>query len=241
VVKTDSKAVHQVHRPDGAEFCLVISARRRAQGGGRRGAGPREQPDLNAIMAKLNDAATGIQNLAKSFTGDTINNLLGPLTDFVKQNSGNISGAISNIENITGQIASGQGTVGKLIYDQSLYNSALGTVTNLQDTVTEVRQVVNGISSGQGTIGKLVTDETLYNATTASMTNLNQILLKINQGQGTVGKLVNDQEFYKNAKLTLQKLDKAADSLEDQGPLSVIGIMANNLDDSNRRSQLTRL
>ena len=59
------------------------------------------------------------------------------------------------------------------------------------------------------------------------MTNLNQILLKINHGDGTIGKLVNDQEFYKNAKLSLQKLDKAADGLEDQGPLSVIGIMAN--------------
>ena len=47
------------------------------------------------------------------------------------------------------------------------------------------------------------------------MTNLNQILFKINQGEGTMGKLVNDQEFYKNAKLSLQKLDKAADSLED--------------------------
>ena len=102
-------------------------------------------------------------------------------------------------------------------------------MTNLQDTVAEVRQVVSGINDGQGTIGKLVTDETLYNATTASMTNLNQILQKINQGQGTVGKLVNDQEFYKNAKLSLQKLDKMADGLEDQGPLSVIGIMANNL------------
>ena len=90
-----------------------------------------------------------------------------------------------------------------------------------------MRLVVSGITNGQGTIGKLVTDETLYNATTASMTNLNQILLRINQGQGTIGKLVNDQEFYKNAKLTLQKVDKAADSLEDQGPLSVIGIMAN--------------
>jgi phospholipid/cholesterol/gamma-HCH transport system substrate-binding protein len=102
-------------------------------------------------------------------------------------------------------------------------------VTNLQDTVAAARQVVNGVSEGRGTIGKLVTDETLYNSTTASMTNLNQILQKINQGQGTVGKLVNDQEFYKNAKLALQKVDKAADSLEDQGPLSVLGIVASNL------------
>ena len=188
-----------------------------------------EQPDLNAIMAKLNDAATGIQNLTKSFTGDTINNLLGPLTDFIRQNSGHLGGTISNIDAISSQIAAGQGTVGKLIYTDALYNSALATVTNLQDTVTAARQLVNGVSEGRGTIGKLVTDDTLYSATTASMTNLDQILLKVNQGQGTVGKLVNDQEFYKNAKLTLQKVDKAADSLEDQGPLSVLGIVANNL------------
>jgi phospholipid/cholesterol/gamma-HCH transport system substrate-binding protein len=58
------------------------------------------------------------------------------------------------------------------------------------------------------------------------MTNLNSILSKINQGQGSVGKLVNSPEFLDNAKLSLQKLDKAADGLEDTGPLSVIGIMA---------------
>ena len=188
-----------------------------------------EQPDLNAVMAKLNDAADGIKRFGDAFSGDKISNLVGPLVDFVKQNSGNIGGAISNIDNITAQIASGQGTVGQLIYHQELYNSALDTVSNVQSAIVDVRSVISGITNGQGTIGKLVTDDTLYNATTASMTNLNQILLKVNRGQGTVGKLVNDQEFYKNAKLTLQKMDKMADGLEDQGPLSVIGIVANNL------------
>jgi phospholipid/cholesterol/gamma-HCH transport system substrate-binding protein len=61
------------------------------------------------------------------------------------------------------------------------------------------------------------------------MTNLKEILEKINQGQGTVGKLINEPEFYKNAKLTLQKLDKATEGLEDQGPLSVVGMIANSL------------
>jgi phospholipid/cholesterol/gamma-HCH transport system substrate-binding protein len=228
VVKTDSKAVIKFSGLMGQNFVSI--------GFGSESAPAaidgailvtEEQPDLNAVMAKLNDAADGIKRFGDAFSGDKISNLVGPLVDFVKQNSGNISGAISNIDNITGQIASGQGTVGRMIYTDQLYDSALGTVTNLQDAVTEVRSVVNGVSNGQGTLGKLVTDETLYNATTASMTNLNQILLRINQGQGTIGKLVNDQEFYKNAKLTLQKVDKAADSLEDQGPLSVIGIMAN--------------
>jgi len=187
-----------------------------------------EQPDLNAVMTKLNDAAEGIKRFGDAFSGDKISNLVGPLVDFVKQNSGNLGGTISNLNNITGQIASGQGTVGKLIYEQTLYNSALDTVSNLQSAVASAQQVVSGITNGQGTIGKLVTDDRLYTATTASMTNLNQVLLKINQGQGTIGRLVNDQEFYKNAKLTLQKVDKATDSLEDQGPLSVLGILVSS-------------
>jgi phospholipid/cholesterol/gamma-HCH transport system substrate-binding protein len=230
VVKTDSKAVIKFTGLMGQNFVAIDfgspDAPRAVDGVVLSTV---DQPDLNAIMAKLDNATTGIENLTKSFTPDTINNLLGPLTDLIRQNSAHISMTFSNIQSISSQIASGQGTVGKLIYDQSLYNSAMATVAGLQDTLASARQVINTVTNGQGTLGKLVTDETLYNATTASMTNLNQILLKINQGQGTVGKLVNDQEFYKNAKLSLQKLDKAADGLEDQGPLSVIGMIVGNV------------
>jgi phospholipid/cholesterol/gamma-HCH transport system substrate-binding protein len=230
VVKTDSKAVIKFTGLMGQNFVAVdfgTPEAPRAVDGALLAS--EEQPDLNAIMAKLDGAATGIQNAMKGFTGDSINNLLGPMTDLIKQNSGRISATVSNIESISGQIAHGEGTVGKLIYSDSLYNSAMVTVTNLQDAMVEVRQVVNGISDGKGTIGKLVTDDTLYNSTAASMTNLDQILMKINHGQGTLGKLVNEPDFYKNAKLTLQKVDKAADSLEDQGPLTIIGIVAGNL------------
>jgi phospholipid/cholesterol/gamma-HCH transport system substrate-binding protein len=235
VVKTDSKASVRFTGLMGQNFVAITFGSTEApQVTDGTVLQTEEQPDLNAVMVKLNDAADGIKRFGDAFSGDKISNLVGPLVDFVKQNSGNIGGAISNIDNISAQIASGQGTVGKLIYTDTLYTSALGTVTNLQDTLTEARSAVTdvhsiivGITNGQGTVGKLVTDESLYNATTASMTNLNQILLKIVQGQGTIGKLVNDKEFYTNAKVTLQKVDKAADSLEDQGPLTVIGIMAN--------------
>lgn len=226
IVKTDSKASIKFTGLMGQNFVSIsfggLDSPQAVDGATLQ---TEEQPDLNAVMAKLNDAADGIKRFGDAFSGDKISNLIGPLVDFVKQNSGNIGGAISNIDNITAQIASGQGTVGQLIYHQDFYNSALDTVSNIQGTIADVRSVVTGITNGQGTIGKLVTDDTLYNATTASMTNLNQILMKVNKGEGTIGKLVNNQEFYTNAKVTLQKVDKAADSLEDQGPLTVIGIM----------------
>ena len=41
-----------------------------------------EQPDLSAMMAKTDDAATGVQNLTKSFTGErsTICSGLSPIS-----------------------------------------------------------------------------------------------------------------------------------------------------------------
>ena len=198
--------------------------------------GTTEQPDISAIMAKLDNVASGIENITKSFSGEKIDNILGPFTDFLKQNSGPLTATIANLRSVSGQIAEGKGTVGKLIYEDSLYSSALTTISNLQTTgdeikvtIAEARKIIDGVNSGEGSLGKLVKDEKLYTETTSSMTNLKEILQKINGGQGTVGKLINEPEFYKNAKLTLQKLDKATEGLEDQGPLSVVGMIANSL------------
>jgi phospholipid/cholesterol/gamma-HCH transport system substrate-binding protein len=202
-----------------------------------------EQPDLSAMMAKIDNVATGVENLTKSFTGEEISNLLGPFTDFLKANQVPLTATIANIRSISDQISQGQGTMGKLIYDESLYNSTLASVTNLQDigadikvaladtrkVVDQVSGVVDQVNAGQGTVGLLLKDEALYRETTASMVNLREILQKINKGEGSVGKLINDQEFYKNARMSLQKLDKATEGLEDQGPLSVIGLVAGSL------------
>jgi len=195
-----------------------------------------EQPDLSVVMSKIDNVATGVQNLTKSFSGLKIDELLGPFIDFMKDNRVPLTTTISNIDSVTAQISQGKGTVGKLIYDPQLYDSALTTVTNLQSTFSDVQStfasvkvIVDQVNAGQGTAGKFVKDDKLYNDTTTAMTNLKEILQKINQGQGSVGKLVNDQEFYKTAKMTLQKLDKATEGLEDQGPLSVLGIAVTSL------------
>ncbi len=90
-------------------------------------------------MGKLDNVATGVENLTKSFSGEKIDNLLGPLTDFVKNNQTNLSATIANIKTVTGRIASGQGTVGKLINEDTLYVTALNTVSNLQNTATNIQ------------------------------------------------------------------------------------------------------
>ena len=144
---------------------------------------------------------------------------------------------------MTDEIAQGKGTVGKLINDETLYNSAIATVSSLQlaageaktlitdahGAIGQARDIIDQINAGKGTLGMLAKDPALYNETTATMTQAREILEKINHSQGTVGKLINDDSFLKNAKLSLQKLDKATEGLEDQGPLSIMGILINNL------------
>lgn len=179
-----------------------------------------EQPDLNALMARLESAAGGIENLTRNFSAE---NLLGPVNDLVRENRTNVTETLANLRAISTQLKEGQGTLGRLIMDDSLYLSALDTVTNLNHTAGELRLTIADARAGKGTIGKLLTDESLFTEATASMTQLKEILSKVNRGEGTVGRLITDDQFYRNAKLTLQKLDKATDSLEDQGPLSVMG------------------
>lgn len=195
-----------------------------------------EQTDLSALMARIDKVASGVEGMSKQFSGDGLGNMLGPITDFIKDNKDKLSATITNIETITSQVAQGKGTVGKLINDDALYNSALSTVTNFNDTATDIKSIVseakvvmNDINAGKGTLGKLTKDEALYKETTTAMTNLREIFEKVNRGQGSVGKLINDESLYKNARMTLQKLDKATEGLEDQGPLSIMGVMANGL------------
>lgn len=202
-----------------------------------------EQADLNSLMVKLQNVAEGVEGLTKNFSGENFSNLLGPFTDFLKENSPRLTAILGNLQVISTRIVDGDGTVGRLINEDTLYVSTLNTVSNLNTSVSDfgplvdevrltldqARSVVTQVNQGQGTIGKLIKDETLYRETTTAMANLREIMEKINRGQGSVGQLVNDESFLDNAKLTLQKVEKATEGLEDQGPLSVLGIAVNSL------------
>ena len=202
-----------------------------------------EQADLNTLMVKLQSVAEGVEGLTRNFSGENFANLLGPFTDFLKENNPKLSAILGNMQSISTQIAKGEGTVGKMIMDDGFYVEAMGTVSNLNVAVNDIkplfetakltledaRGVVTDLKAGKGTVGKLMVDDTLYNETTTAMVNLREVLQKINQGKGSVGQLVNDDSFLNNAKLTLQKVEKATEGLEDQGPLSVLGIAVNSL------------
>jgi phospholipid/cholesterol/gamma-HCH transport system substrate-binding protein len=118
----------------------------------------------------------------------------------------NVDVLIRRIDRIVGFIESGQGSIGKLIYDKELYN-------RLNDTLNQVQGMVNTIASGKGSIGKLVASDELYNKANTSIDNLNKIIDEIQAGNGTVGKLLKDPTLYNNANQSIAKVNAIMDDV----------------------------
>ncbi len=118
----------------------------------------------------------------------------------------NLDVLLRRVDRIVSFVESGQGSIGKLIYDPALYNQ-------LNSTVREFQGIVNTINSGQGSIGKLINDDQLYNRANASVDKLNSLMDQINAGQGTVGKLIKDPSLYNNANETISKANKLMDDV----------------------------
>jgi phospholipid/cholesterol/gamma-HCH transport system substrate-binding protein len=97
----------------------------------------------------------------------------------------------AKLNDITGQISSGKGTMGELIYDQKLYN-------RFEQTTEKVETLVTNVQGGQGTLGKLLTDESLYQRMNTTLDSLNQFVADARSGKGSLGKFISDPSVYDN-------------------------------------------
>lgn len=111
------------------------------------------------------------------------------------QNLGALSG---DLRGIVGQLQEGQGTLGKLLSDPSLYN-------RMNDTVARVDSMAASIQQGEGSIGKLVATDELYNKVNSTIGHAENVLAAVREQKGTMGKLVYDPSLFENTKGMVEK------------------------------------
>lgn len=117
------------------------------------------------------------------------------------------------LNDITGQVQAGKGTLGRVIYDQALYN-------RLNSMADGVQRVVARLDRGEGTIGKLMADETLYNRTVASIDRLNKVLDDVQTGKGSLAKFLNDPAVYNHVEELVARANTMVDNVnKGQGTL----------------------
>jgi len=134
----------------------------------------------------------------------------------------------------------GQGTAGKLITDDALYDelrdfasAAAGLTRSLREGNGSIAQLLNDptmanalegslknvealterINTGDGSLGQLVTDNTFAANLTAATANLQRVTERLNSGEGTAGKLIADSSVYDRLDSVTAQLDQLMDNL----------------------------
>jgi phospholipid/cholesterol/gamma-HCH transport system substrate-binding protein len=140
-------------------------------------------------------------------------------SDMVRSGQGtlqNMDALLKRLDRIVAFVESGQGSVGKLLYDPTLYN-------RLNTTVNEFQGLVNEVTQGKGTLGKLFTDEQLYSKANATVDKINVVIDDINAGKGSAGKFLKDPVLYENANATIANVKKLTDDVNaGKGPIGIL-------------------
>ena len=137
----------------------------------------------------------------------------------------NMDVLLKRADRIVSFVESGQGSVGKLIYDPSLYNRVNSTVADFQKLVGE-------ISNGQGSLGKLIADDELYQKANGTIDKVNKMIDDLNAGNGTAGKLLKDPTLYNNANQTVANIKQLTDDIN--AGKGAIGKMAKDQEFANK-------
>jgi phospholipid/cholesterol/gamma-HCH transport system substrate-binding protein len=110
----------------------------------------------------------------------------------------NLVALSQQVGNIVNRVNEGQGTIGKLLSHQELYNRMNSAVAGIQTMVASTQK-------GEGTLGKLVVSDELYDKANATMGHAETLLADVRAQKGTLGKLIYDPDVYQDSKKFLER------------------------------------
>jgi len=187
--------------------------------------------DAFTRMEEIGDKVKkGEGTLGKLITDETIYQDAKKTIETAKEAAESAKKTVDVLKNVSERVERGEGTLGKIIKDESLYQEAKKTMETLKNVSEKIDQ-------GEGTLGKLIKDESLYQevketvqsaketmqSANEALQSIKGIAEKVEKGEGTLGKLVNDDALAKETEKTLKKVQKAAEGIQEQTPVSVLG------------------
>jgi phospholipid/cholesterol/gamma-HCH transport system substrate-binding protein len=197
--------------------------------------------DMSEVISQLGNLGAKLEQVAgdigKAMGGGGQNgNLFQKLDRLVTDNGPKLTETVSNLQEITAKLKNGEGTMGRLINDPKLHDELLASVAEIKQAasdargfVSDAKGIVADVKGGKGTLGVLLYDEATASNIKLTASNLKDLSAKLNSGQGTLGKLLSDDALYKDVQTMLKKADRAIDGLDDQGPITAVGLAAKSL------------
>ncbi len=192
---------------------------------------------LDEIAVEVKDALGGLKGLTGGGEGEGgPGSLFDNLNEIVTENRERINNTLANFDKISTEIASGEGTLGKLINDPAAYDKLLAAAQDVSDAAngiksftTEANELVADVRSGDGALGAMLLDkETMANLSDA-ISNVNSFTAKLDNDENTLGRILQDDALFVQAQDTLSRVNGAVGRLDDSGPITAVGILASAL------------
>src|SRR5215831_7246591 len=118
----------------------------------------------------------------------------------------NMDALLKRADRILAFAESGKGSLGKLIYDPTLYN-------RFSLTVADFQKIVEQVGNGEGSLGRLISRNDAYDKFIATLDKMNTVVDDLQQGKGTAGKFLKDPAFFNNANDTVANLRKVTEDI----------------------------
>ena len=200
-----------------------------------------DTPDLNTVISQVGEVGRKVEQALSQFTnsmggGSGGEGVMDKVNAMVDENRTRLSTITENLEIVSTRLRDGEGTLGKLLSDDTGYQELVsaieeirGAAQNAREFMTSAQGIVDQVKSGEGTLGSLLYDNSIGNDIKLSAANLRELSAKLNSGEGTLGRLINDDSLYLEAQNAVKKVNRAVDGLADQGPITAVGVAANSL------------
>lgn len=159
---------------------------------------------MGLLGDKTLDISVGTPRFAVLQAGDTIET--SPSLDYeqvIAQASGAVGDLVqltADMRQITGGMVRGEGTVGQLLTNRTMYDQ-------LTQTLSETDALLRRLQAPNGTFGRLLDDPTLYNRLTSTLTTLDSTVLMLSSPDGTLGRLVGSDSLYRQLEQTVAAAD----------------------------------
>jgi phospholipid/cholesterol/gamma-HCH transport system substrate-binding protein len=197
--------------------------------------------DLNTVMAQIGELGKKLEgalgNLGTALSGDGRSpGIVQKLDNMLTENRESIQRTTANLQQITEKVNKGEGTLGRLINDSKLHDELLAGVAEIKSGAAQAKSfianaqsIIDEVKTGKGTLGTLVFDQKAGDDLKASLASLRSVSEKLSRGEGTLGQLLNDDGLARDARALMKKANRALDGLDDSGPITAVGVIANGL------------
>lgn len=109
----------------------------------------------------------------------------------------------------------GEGTLGRIINDESLYKNLDATMGEAKLSIVQLQNILDKVKSGDGTAGKLLNDPELYNNLNKTVIQLETISRELKEGRGTAGKFLTDEALYNDSRAAIADFRTSAKKLNE--------------------------